>query len=64
MLNSKLESLDDLDESLAEESDGMKDDADYVPVYIIVTVDETQAKTLIALEKAENFHLTLIKAGD
>jgi len=64
VLNSKLESLDDLDESLAEESDGMKDDADYAPVYIVVTVDETQAKTLIALEKAENFHLTLIKAGD
>ncbi|PKM71717.1 MAG: hypothetical protein CVU91_12635 [Firmicutes bacterium HGW-Firmicutes-16] len=64
VLNSKLESLDDLDESLAEESDGVKDDADYVPVYIVVTVDETQAKTLIALEKAENFHLTLIKAGD
>jgi len=64
VLNSKLESLDDLDESLAEESDGVKDDADYAPVYIVVTVDETQAKTLIALEKAENFHLTLIKAGD
>ena len=64
VLNSKLESLDDLDESLAEESDGVKDEADYTPVYIVVTVDETQAKTLIALEKAENFHLTLIKAGD
>ena len=64
VLNSKLESLDDLDKSLAEESDGVKDEADYAPVYIVVTVDETQAKTLIALEKAENFHLTLIKAGD
>ena len=64
VLNSKLESLDYLDESLAEESDDVKDDADYAPVYIVVTVDETQAKTLIALEKAENFHLTLIKAGD
>lgn len=64
VLNSKLESLDDLDESLTEESDGVNDEADYAPVYIVVTVDETQAKTLIALEKAENFHLTLIKAGD
>ena len=64
VLNSKLESLDDLDESLAEESDGVKDEADYAPVYIVVTVDETQAKTLIALEKAENFHLTLTRAGD
>ena len=64
VLNSKLESLDYLDESLAEESDGVKDEADYAPVYIVVTVDETQAKTLVALEKAENFHLTLIKAGD
>ena len=64
VLNSKLESLDDLDKSLAEESDDVKDDADYAPVYIVVTVDETQAKTLITLEKAENFHLTLIKAGD
>ena len=64
VLNSKLESLDDLDERPNEESDGVKNDADYAPVYIVVTVDETQAKTLIALEKAENFHLTLIKAGD
>ena len=64
VLNSKLESLDDLDKSLAEESDGVKDEADYAPVYIVVTVDETQAKALIALEKAENFHLTLTRAGD
>ena len=64
VLNSKLESLDDLDERRTEETDDVKDDADYTPVYIVVTVDETQAKTLIALEKAENFHLTLIKAGD
>ena len=64
VLNSKLESLDDLDESLSEESDGVKDEADYTPVYIVVTVDETQAKTLIALEKAENFHLALTRAGD
>lgn len=64
VLNSKLESLNDLDERMTEDEDGAKDNADYTPVYIVVTVDETQAKTLIALEKAENFHLTLIKAGD
>ena len=64
VLNSKLESLDDLDERMTEEADSAKDDADNTPVYIVVTVDETQAKTLIALEKAENIHLTLIKAGD
>lgn len=64
VLNSKLESLDDLDELMTEETDDVKDDADYTPVYIVVTVDETQAKTLIALEKAENFHLTLTRAGD
>lgn len=64
VLNSKLESLDDLDESRTEEADSVKDDADYTPVYIVVTVDEAQAKTLIALEKAENFHLSLAKAGD
>ena len=64
VLNSRLESLDDLDESMTEETDSVKDDADYTPVYIVVTVDETQAKTLIALEKAENFHLTLTRAGD
>ncbi|MEA4895398.1 MAG: RcpC/CpaB family pilus assembly protein [Oscillospiraceae bacterium] len=64
VLNSKLESLDDLDESLAEESDSVKDEPDYAPVYIVVTVDEAQAKTLIALEKAENFHLVLTRAGD
>ena len=64
VLNSKLESLDDSGERMTEEEDDAKDDTDYTPVYIVVTVDETQAKTLIALEKAENFHLTLIKAGD
>ena len=64
VLNSKLESLDDLDECMTEETDSVKDDADYTPVYIVVTVDETQAKALIALEKAENFHLTLTRAGD
>ena len=63
VLNSKLESLDNLDERMTEEEDGVKDDTDYTPVYIVVTVDETQAKTLIALEKAENFHLTLTRAG-
>lgn len=64
VLNSKLESLDDLDERPNEETDGVKNDADNTPVYIVVTVDETQAKTLIALEKAENFHLVLTRAGD
>ena len=64
VLNSKLESLDDLDKRLTEESDDVKDDADYAPVYIVVTVDVDQAKTLIALEKTENFHLTLTRAGD
>ena len=64
VLNSKLESLDDSGERMTEEEDDAKDDTDYTPVYIVVTVDETQAKTLIALEKAENFHLTLTRAGD
>ena len=64
VLNSKLESLDDLGKRMTEKTDSVKDDADYTPVYIVVAVDETQAKTLIALEKAENFHLTLTRAGD
>lgn len=64
VLNSKLENLDDLDECMTEEENGSKDNADYTPVYIVVTVNEAQAKTLIALEKAENFHLTLTRAGD
>ena len=64
VLNSKLESLDDLGERMTEEEAGVKDDTDYTPVYIVVTVNEAQAKTLIALEKAENFHLTLTRAGD
>ena len=63
VLNSKLESLEDLGERMTEDEDGVKDDTDYTPVYIVVTVNEAQAKTLIALEKAENFHLTLTKAG-
>ena len=55
--------VNDSAEVLTEDEDGVKDDTDYTPVYIVVTVNEAQAKTLIALEKAENFHLTLTKAG-
>lgn len=64
LLNSKLLSLGELDKPSDARVDGVEEDQDFVPVYVLVAVDELQARTLIALEKAENFHLTLIKAGD
>ena len=63
VLNAKLESLDDLDKASADGADDTAT-ADYIPVYIVVKADEGQAKTLIALEEDENFHLALTKAGE
>lgn len=59
VLNSNLESLDDLDAEkeamLADESK----DFDFNPVYVVFRCSEDQALTLIRLEKMEALHLTL-----
>ena len=60
VLNAKLESMDTLKNQ--ENIDGVSDDL--IPYYIVVQVEEVQAKTLITLEKKESFHLTLAKAGE
>ncbi len=60
VLNAKLESVDTLKKQ--ENVDGVSDD--FIPYYIVVQVEEAQAKTLITLEKKESFHLTLAKAGE
>ncbi len=64
VLNKHLENLNDLDKDSENPEVGDDDKGDYEPSFIVVMVDEEQTKTLIALEKAENFHLTLAKAGD
>lgn len=59
VLNDKLVSLDDLDAKLTADPDADPSDYDLAPAYIVFTVNEQQAKTLIGLEKDESLHLTL-----
>lgn len=59
VLNSKLVSLDDLDAKLKADSSKDFSDYDFAPAYIVFTVNEQQAKTLIGLEKDKSLHLTL-----
>lgn len=59
VLNSKLVSLDDLDDELAANPDADPADYDLAPAYVVFTVNEQQAKVLIGLEKDEALHLTL-----
>jgi pilus assembly protein CpaB len=64
VLNSKLLSLDDLDAKLKENPSADTSNYDFVPTYVVFTVNEQQAKTLIGLEKDKSLHLTLRKVGD
>lgn len=59
VLNSKLVSLDDLDAELKADSSKDSSDYDFAPAYVVFTVNEQQAKTLIGLEKDKSLHLTL-----
>ena len=59
VLNSKLVSLDDLDAKLKANSSKDSSDYDFAPAYVVFTVNEQQAKTLIGLEKDKSLHLTL-----
>ena len=59
VLNSKLVSLDDLDAKLKADSSKDSSDYDFAPAYVVFTVNEQQAKTLIGLEKDKSLHLTL-----
>jgi len=63
VLNSKLISLDDLDAKLKSDSGEDNSDYDFAPAYVVFTVNEQQAKTLIGLEQDKSLHLTLRKAG-
>lgn len=64
VLNSKLQSLDDLDAKLKSTSDAASSNYDLAPAYVIVIVNEQQAETLIGLEATKSLHLALVKAGD
>jgi len=59
VLNSKLVSLDDLDAKLKADHNADSSDYDFAPAYVVFTVNEQQAKTLIGLEKDKSLHLTL-----
>lgn len=59
VFNSKLLSLDELDSKLKDDSDKGSTDYDFAPAYVVFTVNEQQAKVLIALEKDKSLHLTL-----
>lgn len=63
VLNDKLVSLDDLDAKLKADSSKDSSDYDFAPAYVVFTVNEQQAKTLIGLEKDKSLHLTLREAG-
>lgn len=63
VLNSKLVSLDDLDAKSKADSSKDSSDYDFAPAYVVFTVNEQQAKTLIGLEKDKSLHLTLREAG-
>ena len=64
VLNSKLQSLDELDAEMKANSQANSSDYDIVPAFVVVMVNEQQAKTLIYLEKMQALHLTLVKAGE
>lgn len=64
VLNSKLQSLDELDANMKSNSEANSLDYDLVPAFVIVMVNEQQAKTLIYLEKTQALHLALVKAGE
>ncbi len=63
VLNAELESLTALDEELAEAIVEEDTDYDFKPVYIVFRCTESQAQTLIRLERMEALHLTLQKTG-
>ena len=63
VLNSKLVSLDDLDAEMEASPDVDPTDYDFVPAYVVFTVNEQQAKTLIGLERDKSLHLVLREAG-
>jgi pilus assembly protein CpaB len=63
VLNSKLLSLNDLDDKLKANPNANPSDYDFIPAYVVFIVNMQQAETLIGLEKDKSLHLTLRKAG-
>ncbi len=63
VLNEKLESLTDLDEKLEEAIVEDDTDYDFVPAFVVFRCTESQAQTLIRLERMEALHLTLQRTG-
>ena len=61
VLNQKLESLDELDKKREEAIVEEDTNYDFIPKYVVFRCSQTQAETLIRLEKMDAFHLTLRK---
>ena len=59
VLNSNLESLNDLEAQKEAASDDETTNYDLKPVYVVFRCTEDQAQTLIRLERAESLYLTL-----
>lgn len=60
VLNSSLESLDDIDIVLADMIDSSSSSADMIPAYVIFEVTEEQGVKIIELEKDEALHLVFV----
>ena len=63
VLNAELESLAQLDTALAEATEDDDTDFDFEPAFVVFRCTETQAQTLIRLERMEALHLTLQRTG-
>ncbi len=59
VLNSKMESLNDLDAKQNATPTENETSYDFKPVYVVFRCSEEQAQTLIRLEKAKTLYLTL-----
>lgn len=62
VMNSSLDSLDDIDALKAQLPEGDTTSFDFAPAYVIFRCTQSQAKTLICLERNNSMHLTLTKA--
>lgn len=63
VLNADLQSLDELDERREEVVIEEDTDYDFEPAFVVFRCTESQAQTLIRLERMETLHLTLQRTG-
>lgn len=61
VMNSSLDSLDDIDEMKTQLPEGDTTSFDFAPAFVVFRCTQAQAKTLICLERNDSMHLTLTK---